>query len=769
MAAIPTWQIHWQVPFISLNGIAYTVNIYDWNYAGSIVTLKGGPSPFVTHEDDIEDAFTPLRTQSGYINIVLDPDNSAADAALLEEILPTNDRSRLVRLMHTQGGSTIVDWQGFLKCAMYTQPWEGSAHMVQLPVQSMVAALESIELSASDTSIGRLAGLLTHAMHRLIADDVADTNGVASGFMGDVYLIDDSYIDNADTWLYQYIDWKTFLQTQNETDESVKKTRQYGKNWREILEEVCKLFGLTLRERGRDLYFTSYDCGQHIWKWTWTNIKAIAANTQLAPYTSASIGSGTLPDNLSLRGADNAMGLTQGRKKVSVILSINTSDFLLKPTEANGNGDAAIDVGNMNQMAWGQPHVYVQPHDPINDSVEIDSFYRNNPTSGPSTFAACKDCSVLAADNLAAEAINAYVTGCFPCRWSYQDDAITYPALKPGIFFNQRRFVSGSTTLQDCYTLKTAEQYTMAGGWLNIGATIYNFWLDWIGSGSGKWWFGDTQRSDHTMITIICCSLSMGNKEWKATLSGSGSNWAYNKGEWVNKDPDSPQTFWLIFDGNDLRTNKTADILSQLSDGYFIPIATAITDNDEVIYTDALMTGAIELKIWNVQYLWSNLSPQSGGWVTAPSRIMSDLNVVYSPREEIGNTDDNANYYRRKTGVAFKGDETVNLSVGTNNANSKGRCFILGSSYPKDYIQTLTYTDGSSQTTERPEIHLLSRLEKYYKKSREWLQAVVDVAMDVWGVLYDYSGRKMMGVNSTTEWNNDRKTVKFIEVTDTNA
>ena len=65
--------IHWQIHFKSLRaGTDYTVHIYDANYSDTPIQLKGGAEPFVTQEDDDEDMFTPVRTQSGYIPIVDD-------------------------------------------------------------------------------------------------------------------------------------------------------------------------------------------------------------------------------------------------------------------------------------------------------------------------------------------------------------------------------------------------------------------------------------------------------------------------------------------------------------------------------------------------------------------------------------------------------------------------------------------------------------------------------------------------------------------------
>ena len=63
--------IHWQVKFRSLRAqTLYTVNVYDNSYTGSPVQLTGAAQPFETSEDNDDDFFAPIRTQSGYLRIV---------------------------------------------------------------------------------------------------------------------------------------------------------------------------------------------------------------------------------------------------------------------------------------------------------------------------------------------------------------------------------------------------------------------------------------------------------------------------------------------------------------------------------------------------------------------------------------------------------------------------------------------------------------------------------------------------------------------------
>ena len=95
--------IHWKIPFKSLRtGTVYMVNVYDANFSGTAVTLKGGADPFTTDENDDDDVFTPARTQSGYLRIVDDGrdanGNVLSAANSVDALLPSTDTDRPVTL-----------------------------------------------------------------------------------------------------------------------------------------------------------------------------------------------------------------------------------------------------------------------------------------------------------------------------------------------------------------------------------------------------------------------------------------------------------------------------------------------------------------------------------------------------------------------------------------------------------------------------------------------------------------------------------------------
>ena len=117
---------NYSITFKSLRaGTTYVVNIGGGT--GTAIPLKGGAQPFFTQEDESEDMYTPIRTQSGYIRIVDDGLDANGDAFDWKDLIPATDTARPVTL--TAGGSTL--WQGFMQAQDFgSQLYEiGRAHV----------------------------------------------------------------------------------------------------------------------------------------------------------------------------------------------------------------------------------------------------------------------------------------------------------------------------------------------------------------------------------------------------------------------------------------------------------------------------------------------------------------------------------------------------------------------------------------------------------------------------------------------------------------
>ena len=227
--------IHWKILFKSLRaGTDYTVNIHDSSYSGSPVILKGGADPFVTQEDDSDDMFVPIRTQSGYLRIVDDGRDATGNTFNWKEILPASAMSLPVTLTV---GNTVV-WQGYLQTQNFSGELYGTPQEREFPVQCGLSVLGSIYPTTQDVGLHSFAYLAHFAL-------------MASGLTFN-YIYFQGGAD-ARAWLQNRFCWKNFL---SEDDEGNLTTKYSVFS---MLEDMCRFWGWTCRTHGQDVYFTCAD------------------------------------------------------------------------------------------------------------------------------------------------------------------------------------------------------------------------------------------------------------------------------------------------------------------------------------------------------------------------------------------------------------------------------------------------------------------------------------------------------------------------------
>ena len=233
-------NIRWQIPFVSLQGIHYWVDIYDEGEF-TPVQLTAGPTPFVTNEDASDDFFHPVRTQTGTLQVcTLKPDGTYIT---LDELLPSNNIARPVRLINTDN-SDAIEWQGFLSCEAYSQDYTGIPQILDLPVISVLEALKSFEMPWSRvSSIGgvTIGDFITSLLTRFYNSTEVQVSTQYSGSSSDIlnkYLLRSQYISYEEDELEG-----TFSYIYNTA------------SVHDILEEICKFMGWCLREIGNTFYF----------------------------------------------------------------------------------------------------------------------------------------------------------------------------------------------------------------------------------------------------------------------------------------------------------------------------------------------------------------------------------------------------------------------------------------------------------------------------------------------------------------------------------
>ena len=250
-------EIHWQIPFKSLrSGIVYTVNIYDPNYShyAGHVMLKGGAQPCVTQEDDDEDFFANIRTQSGYIRIVDDGKDANGNTFNWKTFVPSTDTDRPVTITHMVSGSAVLDWQGFMQAQNFGATLFGDPQEKEYPIQCALTVLEGSDIDHTHVTIENFAFVLRECLNeidRVSGGVVSNHEVITSGavHINTVYV--QGGVDGR-RWLLKRIDWQNFVSQVD--DEFEARYSLY-----EVLQDICRFWGWTARTYKDKLYLTRAD------------------------------------------------------------------------------------------------------------------------------------------------------------------------------------------------------------------------------------------------------------------------------------------------------------------------------------------------------------------------------------------------------------------------------------------------------------------------------------------------------------------------------
>jgi len=722
------WYTRWQCQFQSLGGTDYAVNICTKQQPGSVQMLTGASEPFTTHEDGSEDIFTPIRAQTGYLRVI-DPDGS-----LLADLIPANNTERLVQLwsgVNSDGVFTpsVLRWQGFLQAQAYTQPWDGNASVVELPVKSLLGAMEDVHLNPSVVnSETRIARMICNAYSAL------DAYPTTIGWVSDIFdLVKDVF--------HPFLQNRAFFTEETVLNEGDTTSELRGCSYSEVLRMVMSLYGLTMREDGQTLWIVSYDkAGGRFMGFDveWLRFDEDIANGRYLSFWPVEVSDIDLLPALNWRGNGNVVAFFQGGREVVVSLPISDNRFAIELPQTTEGSEQPIELQNIYTG-----HVFVQPHTPRVNSFETFTFSEYQQVGstgsqrvGSSTYQNCLQNSVIyrplydphysSNDNLH--------TGAFPCRWCYQKEDTENPQLRNGLFLNQQYFVSGqSFTPYFCYSIGSRFEHQHSDGALRIDMVCHNFMQGKLAGDSNKLYFGEfTTIWGVKPQTILYCILTWGDQEW-------------NGQEWVTISGNH-QTFQITFDGNGVVSNKTASIHVDETQGYFIPITSE-------------MNGKIKFYILNVASTTTDT-----GYHNAHSRIIEGLLIERLYSVSMVSSRRNQNVYRQTIlQSGFSETKSISLSLGTMNNNIPSNVFIKTNS--NTYKESATYFTATSTKQQRPELHLIDRMAAIYREVRRAYGVTVERGLELMRTRYIYSGRRFFGIKAETNWKEDIEEVKFIEVT----
>lgn len=304
-------QKHYAVPFKSLQtSTLYTVNIYkEGTPQGGVQTLDGAADPFETQEDNDEDVFIDVRTQTGTLRIV-----HSDGSSLWSEMAPANDVDTPVTLTHEVDGNTILDWQGFLQSEDFGHTLYGDPQELEIPVQCPLSVLQSRHVSTEEYASRNFAYIL-----KTLIDEI---NGISDGIVTLDTVVVGGGAD-AQAWLLIETDWQNFLTTDSEGNIEPKY------NYFEVLEDLCRFWGWTARTMQQTLYLTNADdaAEQSLLTLTYSQLATMAGGT--------AAGTIVQPDTVVISGdcfadTNNTESLLRGFSKATVKVDCNQQDTVMK-------------------------------------------------------------------------------------------------------------------------------------------------------------------------------------------------------------------------------------------------------------------------------------------------------------------------------------------------------------------------------------------------------------------------------------------------------
>lgn len=712
-----------------MNGTQYAVNICKQTArTGNIVQLTGASQPFSTQEDDSDDIFTPIRTQTGYLRVI------DTDGTLLADLIPANNTECLVQLWSgTNSGGTFTPhalrWQGFLQAQAYTQPWDNNASMLELPVKSLLGALEDVSISETFASTEKnVAALILAAFDNFGLE--ADNDLTHLVITADVS-------DAPNTLLKPFIQMSVFFDKETFNNQGDSYEQLVGMSYYEALSAVMSLYGLQLRENASNIYMSQFD-GTNLKTWSvgWGIQLRGLANGSTVVIDSYDLPSVDMLTALTFKGADNIAGYSQGGRSAKVTLNFDKIDESI--CELPRTTEDASEVSTVPSVYNGV--VKVQPHAPRTNATEEFTYLYydrgNDPSPVARTYDRCIANSVIQRSIFSTDPSR--VLGAFPVRWSFRasNDSRSQMLIN-GLMLNTFDAVGYGSALPDnaraAYAISSSAGYTHYNGFLHLDIGIISFLNYQYVAQLIYWFFGNFDVNYGENRCCFYLKLKWGNKYWDGT-------------QWTTTE----STFMIETDSENIISNVDQyKGQTDLSGGYVIPIT-------------EVMSGTVQLTIMNFAAA-KCIESDSVNPCPFISSIINKLSVDYISLSYQTESQRSNNTYRQNILTSgFSEEKSVDLTVGTYNNNYDSASFIKQNL--TTYIEKFPYIDASSTINQRPELHLLDRMADHYGQVRRMFIGIVQRGVELMQTVYGYSGRLYFGVRAETDWRDDTEEVKFIEV-----
>ncbi len=691
-------NIHWKVSFRTRSEKLGVLNLYEENYSGAVVELTPAAVPFETQEDSADTWFVPIRKQTGYIR-VLDEGNT-------DGIMPVGMKDRYVE--YTEDGT--LKWCGYVVPDVFSSDWDAVDNEIEFPVIGGIGVLEGEYLNEDD-------GLGVVPLSKLMYDCLLATgiNYERIYIPTEVFPYEGS-LDDLYPLTVEVSRFNFFKDNDTLNSDDTDWTRYNGATCYDVLSEIMKLWGWTLRERGKDLWITS----PKIEKSSYISFAKLGYMAEGQKMLGDGVKNSTEYEisSLELAGSDHKRDVLQGRKKVIVKAAVNPVGAVVP----------SVDKAKMNY---------------------VDSFVNEFATNGQ-TYAYEKFSLYVPKRGYTDVEFRTYVkTGMNTLYddWTSVSQTMEAISLYVGAYFIEQERV-------------TAEEYEKKKNW-NLSETIRINLQDWTGEFptvekarelpivimksrnvanyvSGAFVISAQTRSiskgfltdyDGNGKGTLEIRFRVGDKCWNGSSWVSGSEW-FTVDMGNEEEPNSTQGTGKII------STKTLDMPYTGADGYVMPI-------------DQSLSGEIELTIHAVR--------NDGGYGVL---MLDNFKVDYfGEDQDQRKSDDSENRYAKQTGLSYNSEEEISLQMATNNNNKAGYGIL---SLDGANVETM-YFSGTDQT-ERPEMNLVSKGVQLYGRNTEKLTLQLEVIGANPHDLLTRNGKKYVLASEAVNWQEETGQYIIMEV-----
>lgn len=678
----------------------YRVDIYDTegDWQGPILLDCDGENPFVTNEDNSDDFFAGIRSQSGTLRIItkipkqtLLPDGGYID---IKDIVPMDNISHFVRVVNTSVNNK-VEWQGFLSCEAYNQDYIGIPQVLDLPLISVLEALDSLEVeNREDRALKTIVGHAVYALYTI-------QQKIGMSIFGDLYIPEYCFETLTTKLFYNnaYYSTNEVISGENVIVEV------HSQSCKKILEQIAAFFGCCWREDGQDIYLEVVGKALNMrYKRIISAYDEYVSETATKkPWQTHAQQSYNMED-IDWMGTNHQQCVSQGMRRIK--LQSKLQDFECDLALIEGPINTLVENPSERHTQWGEVHCNTN-----------ETFYN---------LAEHKhwlyDIDVVQDSSLAGKHAVTTNDGSTPSilyqrTWNWQNDTLldnyaqlfqTPAGLVGTNIFHAAtsymswvridgKLMSGLMVYGIPHTFVQADSVTMANNWAELTQNDYVF----------------------TQKTPLIFAAYNGKLVFDMNLSGFMTNIKFYQ------QPNSPASStahgvdmairwgnkWASYNGSSWSWSNTFTTFAARS-------------QRENSFSLGYMHYEIPITDWNVGIVQVYIYPRMYGAFSyngindVHALFITNLRLKYEPVIEELKSERGTNAYLGETGMAFRDELSKSLQLSSYVRNTK--------------LATMIYEDATTPievlnlggVSVRPEIDLLQRLVEYYSATRNRLDLI---------------------------------------------